>query len=310
MPAPHWLLILNGKSAGDEDLREAVATMRERGIALDVRVTWEAGDAKRYVSEAIADGVRTLIAAGGDGTLSEVATALADRDEPADGLPILGLVPLGTANDFANAAQIPLEPLPALEMIAAAASSASIDLLKLIVDDGGIHWCANLASGGFGTQVTVETDEGLKKMLGGLAYLITGISKLGRIEPLQARLRGPEFQWQGDFIALGIGNGRQAGGGQVLCPEAFVNDALLDLTVVPELSGEVAGTVGTLVTDGKAAALERVATRAQLPWVEIDGPEPLTLNLDGEPVASRHFRIECVPGRLRMHLPPGSPLLA
>ena len=308
MFAPHWRLILNGKSAGDEALREAVGTMRERGIALEVRVTWEAGDAKRYVSEAIADGVDTLIAAGGDGTLSEVATALADRDEPADGLPALGLVPLGTANDFANAAQVPLEPLPALEMIASA-PSASIDLLKLIAEDGSTHWCANLASGGFGTQVTVETDEGLKKMLGGLAYLITGISKLGRIEPLQARLRGPEFQWQGDFIALGLGNGRQAGGGQVLCPEAFVNDGLLDLTVVPELSGEVAGTVGTLVTDGKAAALERVAIRAQLPWVEIDAPQPLTLNLDGEPVASRHFRIECVPGRLRMHLPPGSPLL-
>ena len=308
MSAPHWRLILNGKSAGDEALREAVGTMRERGIALEVRVTWEAGDAKRYVSEAIADGVDTLIAAGGDGTLSEVATALADRDEPADGLPALGLVPLGTANDFANAAQVPLEPLPALEMIASA-SSASIDLLKLIAEDGRTHWCANLASGGFGTQVTVETDEGLKKMLGGLAYLITGISKLGRIEPLQARLRGPEFQWQGDFIALGLGNGRQAGGGQVLCPEAFVNDGLLDLTVVPELSGEVAGTMGTLVTDGKAAALERVAIRAQLPWVEIDAPQPLTLNLDGEPVASRHFRIECVPGRLRMHLPPGSPLL-
>ena len=95
----------------------------------------------------------------------------------------------------------------------------------------------------------------------------------------------------------------------MLCPEAFVNDGLLDLTVVPELSGEVAGTVGTLVTDGKAAALERVATRAQLPWVEIDGPEPLTLNLDGEPVASRHFRIECVPGRLRMHPPPGLSLI-
>ena len=123
------------------------------------------------------------------------------------------------------------------------------------------------------------------------------------------RLSGPEFQWQGDFIALGLGNGRQAGGGQVLCPEAFVNDGLLDLTVVPELSGEVAGTMGTLVTDGKAAALERVAIRAQLPWVEIDAPQPLTLNLDGEPVASPHFRIECVPGRLRMHLPPGSPLL-
>ena len=304
----HWRLILNGKSAGDDALREAVASMRERGIALDVRVTWEAGDAKRYVSEAIADGVRTLIAAGGDGTLSEVAAALADRDEPADGLPVLGLVPLGTANDFANAAQVPLEPLPALEMIAEG-SWMPIDLLKLIADDGDTHWCANLASGDFGTQVTVETDEGLKKMLGGLAYLITGISRLGRIEPLQARLHGPGFEWEGGLIALGIGNGRQAGGGQVLCPDARVDDGLLDVTVVPELSGEVAATVGTLVTDGKAAALERVAIRAQLPWVQIDCPEPLTVNLDGEPVASRHFRIECVPQLLRMHLPPGSPLL-
>lgn len=308
MSAPHWRLILNGKSAGDEALREAVATMRERGIALEVRVTWEAGDAKRYVSEAIADGVGTLIAAGGDGTLSEVATALADRDEPAEDLPALGLVPLGTANDFANAAQTPLEPLPALELLAVA-PSIPLDLLKLLTDDDSTHWCANLASGGFGTQVTVETDEGLKKMLGGLAYLITGISRLGRIEPLQARLHGPGFEWEGGFIALGLGNGRQAGGGQALCPDALVDDGLLDLTVVPELSGEVAATVGTLVTDGKAAALERVAVRAQLPWVEIDCPEPLTLNLDGEPVASRHFRIECVAGRVRMHLPPDSPLL-
>ena len=308
MSAPHWRLILNGKSAGDEALREAVATMRERGIALEVRVTWEAGDAKRYVSEAIADGVDTLIAAGGDGTLSEVATALADRDEPAEDLPALGLVPLGTANDFANAALVPLEPLPALELLAGE-PSIPLDLLKLLTDDGSTHWCANLASGGFGTQVTVETDEGLKKMLGGLAYLITGISRLGRIEPLQARLHGPGFEWEGGFIALGIGNGRQAGGGQVLCPDARVNDGLLDLTVVPELSGEVTATVGTLVTDGKAAALERVAVRAQLPWLEIDCPEPLTLNLDGEPMASPHFRIECVPKRLRMHLPPGSSLL-
>jgi lipid kinase YegS len=190
------------------------------------------------------------------------------------------------------------------------AQSTPIDLLKLLADDGKIQWCANLASGGFGTQVTVETDEGLKKMLGGLAYLITGISRLGRIEPLQARLQGPGFEWEGGFIALGIGNGRQAGGGQALCPDARVDDGLLDLTVVPELAGEVAATVGALVTAGKAAALERVAIRAQLTWLEIEASEPLTLNLDGEPVESRHFHIDCVPGRVRMHLPVGSPLLS
>ena len=309
MPSPRWRLILNGKSAGDDALRDAVSTMRGRGIALEVRVTWEAGDAERYVSEAIADGADTLIAAGGDGTLSEVSTALAHRDEVAAALPALGLVPLGTANDFADAAQIPLQPLPALELVARSRPTA-MDLIKLVADDGEVHWCANLASGGFGTQVTVETGEGLKQMLGGLAYLITGISKLGKLQPIRARLQGQDFGWEGDLIALGIGNGRQAGGGQALCPDALIDDGLLDITVVPDLAGEVAATVGALVSNGKEAALERVAVRARLAWIEIDCPEPLTLNLDGEPVQSRHFRIDCVPGRVRMHLPPGSPLLA
>ena len=306
MPPPHWRLILNGKSAGDDDLRAAVQTLRETGIALAVRVTWEDGDAERYVAEAIADGVDTVIAAGGDGTLSEVATTLAHRDATADALPSLGLVPLGTANDFATAAGIPDGPLAALQLVREVAA-APLDLLRIDADDG-THWCANLASGGFGTEVTVETDEGLKKMLGGLAYLITGIARLGRIDPLQARLRGPDFAWEGDLIALGIGNGRQAGGGQALCPDALVDDGQLDLTIVPDLSGDVAATVGTLIKEGKHAALDRVATRVRLPWVELASDEPLTLNLDGEPVASRRFRVDCVAGRVRMHLPLACPL--
>lgn len=306
MPPPHWRLILNGKSAGDDDLRAAVQTLRESGIALEVRVTWEDGDAERYVAEAIADGVDTVIAAGGDGTLSEVATTLAHRDATADALPSLGLVPLGTANDFATAAGIPDGPRAALQLVREVAA-APLDLLRIDADDG-THWCANLASGGFGTEVTVETDEGLKKMLGGLAYLITGIARLGRIDPLQARLRGPDFAWEGDLIALGIGNGRQAGGGQALCPDALVDDGQLDLTIVPDLSGDVAATVGTLIKEGKHAALDRVATRVRLPWVELASDEPLTLNLDGEPVASRRFRVDCVAGRVRMHLPLACPL--
>ncbi len=308
MLSPRWRLILNGKSAGNDDLRDAVATMRARGVEVDVRVTWEAGDAQRHVSEALRDGVDTIIAAGGDGTFSAVAAALARMDEPAGRLPALALVALGTANDFATAAELPKEALPAMEAVCEW-PPVPIDLLRLAVDEGKIHWCANLASGGFGTKVTVETDEGLKKMLGGLAYLITGIAQLGRIQPIHARLHGPDFEWEGLLIALGIGNGRQAGGGQALCPDALVNDGLLDLTVVPELSGEVAATIGTLVTSGKGAALERVAVRARLAWVQLDCPQPIILNLDGEPVESRHFRIDCVPGRLRMHLPPDSPLL-
>ena len=62
-----WRLILNGKTSGDEAVREAVMAMREQGQALQVRVTWEAGDAERLVHEAIADRVAVIIAGGGDG---------------------------------------------------------------------------------------------------------------------------------------------------------------------------------------------------------------------------------------------------
>ncbi|MEN4951619.1 lipid kinase YegS [Stenotrophomonas sp. TWI819] len=308
MSRPHWRLILNGKATGNEDVREAVAALRERGVQLEVRVTWESGDAERYVAEAIAHGVDTIIAAGGDGTLSEVAETLAHREEAADALPSLGLLPLGTANDFATAAEIPDEPLAALELIAQA-PARPVDLLRIDAD-GKVWWCANVASGGFGTEVTVETDEGLKKVLGGLAYLVTGVSRLGRIDPIQARVRAPGFEWAGGFIALGVGNGRQAGGGQVLCPEALIDDGVLDITVIPELSGEVASTFAALVKGGKRGALEQVAERVQAPWMEIEADAPLTLNLDGEPVQARRFRIDCVPGRVNLHVALDSPLLS
>ena len=303
-----WRLILNGKSAGDDAVREAVQALRDAGVALDVRVTWEGGDAERYVAEAIADGVDTIIAGGGDGTLSEVATTLAHRGEAADALPVLGLLPLGTANDFATAAGICAAPDVALRLVRDT-PAAAIDLLKLQAN-GDTHWVANLASGGFGTEVTTETHEGLKKWLGGLAYVLTGLSRLGRIEPLRARLHGPDFQWEGEFIALGIGNGRQAGGGQALCPDALIDDGLLDVTIVPPLEGELLATFGTAMTEGKLAALDDVAVRRQLQWIEIDAADALTLNLDGEPVEAGHFRIDCVPKRLRMQLPADCPLLA
>ena len=186
---PRWTLILNGKAAGDGPLRDAVAALRDAGVQLSVRVTWESGDAARHIDEALAAGVDTFVAAGGDGTLSNVAAALARRPATADGLPSLGLVPLGTANDFATAAGIPVDPREALQLLLDLPPQP-VDLLRIDAADGE-HWCANLASGGFGTAVTVETDDGLKKMLGGLAYLLTGIAKQGGLLPIRPRLAGP-----------------------------------------------------------------------------------------------------------------------
>jgi len=303
-----WRLILNGKSSGDPAVREAVMALRDQGQPLQVRVTWESGDEKRYVDEAITDNVAVIIAGGGDGTLSEVAEAMAMSPHSADALPALALLPLGTANDFAAATGIADAPEAALRLIAAS-TPQPMDLLRLR-GDGAEHWCANLASGGFGTEVTVETPEGMKKLLGGLAYLITGVTKLATIAPQKARFSGEGFHWEGEFIALGIGNGRQAGGGQQLCPQALLDDGQLALTIIPPLGSEALGSLGTLLSDGKQGFLDEVALQASLTWVEIHSDAPLTLNLDGEPMQGHHFRIDCMPARVRMHLPAGNPLMA
>src|ERR1700752_2568679 len=96
-------LILNGKTAANDALRTAVARQRAAGHTIEVRVTLENGDARRFVAEA--GEVDLLIAAGGDGTLNEVVHGLMDLSGTAR--PVLGLVPLGTANDFAIGCSIP-----------------------------------------------------------------------------------------------------------------------------------------------------------------------------------------------------------
>ncbi|KXG83748.1 lipid kinase YegS [Pseudomonas mosselii] len=286
------LLILHGKQAGNEEVRAAVGQLRERGWTLDVRLTWEGGDAQRLVGEALAAGYGQVVAGGGDGTLRDVAEAMGLAATQAS----LALLPLGTANDFARAAGVPLEPQAALDLLEVPARP--IDLGRV-----GDQLFLNMATGGFGSQVTANTSEDLKKVLGAAAYLFTGLSRFSELQAASVELQGPGFQWQGELLALGIGNGRQAGGGHVLCPEAMVDDGLLDIGILPAPQ-EVAGALRDLL------AGDGLFVRARLPWVEIKGAQGLDMNLDGEPLQATSLRFEAMPQALRVHLPAGSPLLS
>ncbi len=290
------LLILHGKQATNDDVRTAVEVRREDGWDLAVRVTWEAGDARRLVGEALAAGYRTLIAGGGDGTLREVAEAMAQADSDAS----LVLLPLGTANDFARAAGVPLEPGEALALLDVA--PRAIDL-----GDADGHLFLNMVTGGFGSKITANTSEDLKKVLGGAAYFLTGLTHFAEVHSAMGSFRGPDFFWEGEFLALGIGNGRQAGGGHPLCPQAVLNDGLLDLCIIPAPQ-DVVGTLTTLLSGG-ILGLEAVSVSARLPWVDVEAAEGLDLNLDGEPLESSRLRVSARVGALRLHLPEDSPLL-
>ncbi len=305
--AQRLCVIVNGKSAMDDALRDAVAAARARDIGVAVRVTWEAGDAARFVAEALLGEATALVAAGGDGTVGEVCGALATAGKTARKVSI-GLLPLGTANDFASAAGIPADVAQAFELIVATAPRP-VDLMRVTTAEES-RWCVNMLSGGFGPQVTGETSERLKRVLGSLAYAITAMGRIGRIENVELAVHGEGFSWAGRAMALGIGNGRVSGGGYALCPDAQVDDGLLDLTLVPELGDALGDTIDTWLLQGGAVALEKAAQRGQFDSLEIQAPEPLTLHVDGEPMVSRRFKIDCCARRVRMHLPPDSPLLS
>lgn len=294
---PSSLLILNGKSAGDDTLREAVTLLRSEGIELHVRVTWEKGDAARYVAEAVELGVATVIAGGGDGTINEVATALVNA--AGENVPALGILPLGTANDFATSAGIP-ETLDKALQLAIVGKAVPIDIARVNGETGFI----NMATGGFGTRITTETPERLKAALGSVSYVIHGLTRMDTLKADSVEIRGENFHWQGDALVIGIGNGRQAGGGQQLCPSALVNDGQLQIRI---FTGDeiLPALFTTLIRPDENPNL----IDGESAWFEVTSPHEITFNLDGEPLSGQHFRMEILPGALQCRLPPDCPLL-
>ncbi|MEG1212009.1 MAG: lipid kinase YegS [Leclercia sp.] len=294
---PASLLILNGKSAGNDLLRQAVSLLRDEGVAIHVRVTWEKGDAARYIDEARTLGVETVIAGGGDGTINEVATALIALPDPHR--PALGILPLGTANDFATSAGIP-ESLDKALQLAIAGKARAVDIARVNDETCFI----NMATGGFGTRITSETPEKLKAALGGVSYLIHGLARLDTLKPDQCEIRGENFHWQGNALVIGIGNGRQAGGGQQLCPQALINDGQLQVRIIT--GDELLPALLTTLTKPEESPH---IVDGQSAWFEITAPHGMTFNLDGEPLSGDHFRIALLPGALQCRLPPDCPLL-
>ncbi|MBJ7223984.1 MULTISPECIES: lipid kinase YegS [unclassified Brenneria] len=294
---PATLLILNGKSAGNEELRQAVEQLRQDGYVLHVRVTWEFGDARRYVEEAVRLKVGNIIAAGGDGTINEVAGTLAVQPEAMR--PCLGIIPLGTANDFATSCQIPVEIHRALTL-AIKGRPTAIDLAVV----NNEHYFINMATGGFATRITTETPAKMKAALGGASYILHALLRMDMLQAERCEIRGPDFSWSGDTLVIAVGNGRQAGGGQLLCPEALVNDGLLELSV---LSAQelLPNMLQAWFTGNKNQNM----ISATLPWLEITAPDDMTFNLDGEPLKAKRFHIEIVPAAIQCRLPPQCALL-
>ena len=291
-------LILNGKVAGNDALRAAVARQRAAGHRIDVRLTWEKGDAQRFVSEA--GEVDLLIAGGGDGTLNEVLHGLMDLSKTAR--PILGIVPLGTANDFATGCGIPDDPAKALTL------SLRGEGVPSDVARANDHWFINAASSGFGAQITATTSPELKRLLGPAAYRVIGAILGVNFHHYQGRFILPNREITGSGLIAIVGNGCQTGGGIQVAPRACIDDGLLDVLVVRQISPTAllaaARELQQLPADGEYISYW------QTPWLEVHPKEAIPVNLDGEPLTLSAVRYEAVPNAIQLIVPPNCQLLS
>lgn len=294
----HALAIINGKNAGNELLRQAINDLRDAGYRLEVRLTWESSDTGRYLQEALQLGASTVIAGGGDGTINQIVNQLAGLDP--ERRPALGILPLGTANDFATSVGIPDDLASALHL-AVTAPVTPVDIICVNHE----HYFINMATGGFGPRITSQTPAKLKAALGGVSYLLHGLSQVDTLKADHFTLSCEDFNWQGDALVVGIGNGRQAGGGQRLCPGALIDDGLMDISIITAREW-LPTLMHTLTRDDENPNIIRTRSKT----VEIHAEHEMTFNLDGEPLSGNRFTMSLIPQAIPCRLPATCPLLS
>ena len=285
-------LILHRKSANEPAVKEAVKHVRSQGIDLAVRIPWNKKAKRKVVKEALADGAKRVIAGGGDGTINAVVNALVGKGKVGPKAS-MGVLPLGTANDFAHGLGLPCDDLGQCLEIACTVEAKPVD-----VGRANKRSFINVTSGGFGAEITATTPVGLKKALGGGAYTIMGLIKAFGLEPYKGRLLIPGREpIEGSMLFMAVGNCRLAGGGFEVAPKAELDDGLLDLAVVNEAGGaELMQLSKELETPDSPD--NKVLRYWQLPEFTIEAQREVHFNLDGEPTTETELHFSVLPKHL------------
>lgn len=286
----HIALVVHGARAEFPGLRHLVEWMRAKGHVVRARVTWEPGDGAMFAREAIEAGADTVVACGGDGMVNEVVNGLEGTEVA------LGIIPAGTANDFARQVGIPEDPSAAMDIV--------LRRKPILIDTAAMNGrrFLNVSSGGIGAEATAETPADAKASLGPVAYFISGLRKLAGFEPRRALFEAPGLRVEEDFLLFAVGNARATGGGTLVTPRASVRDGLLDVCIIGAMPRKDFARLVLRVKRGEHLESDGVRY-LQVPWFRITSREPMTVNLDGESAELRQAHYEVRPRDLLVHLP-------
>jgi YegS/Rv2252/BmrU family lipid kinase len=285
---------ISGMGSGRRDIgdrvRQAEALARSHGVDAQVVVSERPGHAHDLAAAALAAGITTVLAWGGDGTLNQVGSALAFRDA------VLGVIPSGSGNGLARELGIPLTA-PEAFAVAVGGHERTIDGGEL---DG--HLFFNVAGLGLDARVAhAFAAPGLARR-GFRRYLEITLRELIRYNPGDRTIVVDGVTVHSRALLIAIANSRQYGNGALVAPQARLDDGALDVVVVENRSlwrrmlhvpriftGQIARVPGVTMLRGKTIA--------------ISAEEPMMFHVDGEPfVGPTHMTARVHPGALRVRV--------
>lgn len=300
------LIIINPKSGGMKDLASVAATIRGHPSleAPEIRITGARDDASLIAREGIRHGFRRVLAVGGDGTFNEVVNGVLSADAGAE----VGLLPLGTGNDFARTLGLPLDLGEALDAYATW-RSRPVDVVRVESLDGegslARHY-VNASAGGFSGEVDQENTAERKASWGPLSYLRSALDVIPDPPSYTATLEveGEERAAE-DLVNVVVANGQTVAGGIPIAPGADVADGLLDVVLVR--SGPLRELAGFASRCLVGRHLEHdLVVHVQARRVVVRSDPPMPFNLDGELLGETPLLYEVLPGALPVLAPPAA----
>lgn len=262
----------SGREIFRKHLPEVLEKLEVAGYEASCHATTCAGDATVAAKIAVERGFDVIIAVGGDGTLNEVVAGIGGFEKR----PKLGLIPMGTTNDFARAVHIPRKIDEAIDII--------IKGDTLPVDVGLLNeerYFINIAAGGRITELTYEVPSKMKTVLGQLAYYLKAIEMIPSIKAthMHIDIDGEVFDGSAMMFLCGLTN--SVGGFEKLAPDASINDGLFTVIVLKECNIADFIKLATLALRGEHLSDERVIYK-KANRVVVKSDEEVHLNLDGE----------------------------
>jgi diacylglycerol kinase (ATP) len=292
---PAVFVILNPSAGSVADLDDVVTRIRRlRGV--EIRLTNKPESAARSAKAALRKGCPLIVAAGGDGTLNEVINGIGENLGDA----AVGLIPLGTGNDFARTIGVPADIEEAIDLLRAG-DTRPVDLVRVTSDE--VRYFVNVSAGGFSGLVDEKLTAEMKKTWGPLAYLRSAAAALPELRAYETTLAFDNAQsLRIELYNVVVANGRYVAGGTLIAPEASIDDGLLDIVLIPKRPAPELAMLAAQVAMGTHLSSDTIVFR-RAAKVTVNSKPGMWFNVDGELVGNEPARFEILPRALRFIAP-------